>query len=157
MPLNSPPYFKYLLEQSTKVRGGENKSEVGFSLCSPDWLKSATSFYTKLYCPDANLTVGGLMYSSPVTTNPKLTISECINSTGTVECVDPAELISMQQKGRIFLFIEEEKSEYDTIKDSNFLLYNFFLVHKTYNRISIQLQVNKEIIEPDYLRRFSPR
>jgi TRAP-type uncharacterized transport system substrate-binding protein len=100
------------------------------------------------------LTVGGLLYSSEVTTNPKLTISECINGTDVV-CTSQDELQSMLSKGRFFLFIEKPKGTYDTTDKNNFLLYNVFGVHGTYNRLSIQLQVNKEIVMPDYLRRFS--
>lgn len=67
------------------------------------------------------------------------------------------DIQSLEGKGRIFLFIEQPTSEYDNIKRANYLIYNFFLVHLTYSRINIQLQVNKEIIMPDYLTRFTPK
>lgn len=130
------------------------------SVCRPDWLGNSTNdYYTRLYCPNQSveLKVGGLLYSSVVTTNPKITISECMNDTA-LNCTNQQELQDMQSKGRFFLFIEKKSGEFDTLSSSsNFLLYNFFAVHGTYNRIGIQLQVNKEIILPNYLTSFTQK
>lgn len=154
--LDAPPYFNFTLEQSTKYRGGEKKDPVSLSHCNPDWLgEDIFSFYKELQCsdPNKNLTMMGLLYSSNTTTNPKIGISLCIKNSSQ-DCVTNLDMQSMMAKGRVFLFIERTLSKYDEIKNSNFLLYNFFLVPNVYNRINIQMQVNREIIKPDYLTRW---
>lgn len=79
-PLYAPPYFNFTLQQSTKWRGGEDTPYRNLQKCQPDWLgEDIYGFYKELQCPDPaiNMTMMGLLYSSNITTNPKIGIVQC--------------------------------------------------------------------------------
>jgi hypothetical protein len=135
------------MKLNIKKRGSSDSVPITLGACNNvDWIDADTlNFYSNLLCPipSSNMTISGLLYASDVAINPAIKISYCLtNDTIPVPCSN--QTYNVTAGGRIFLFIERQKSKYDTISSkSSYLIYNFFLVPNIYNRINILSQVSK--------------
>ena len=67
----------------------------------------------------------------------------------------------MTDFGRIFFFVEQTKDESVVSRDAtdnngnNYLQYNFFILQGFYKRVTINFQVVRTEVLPDYLTRWT--
>lgn len=164
------------LTKQVKTQGVDNGSYVQYDFVTYDktnqvannfqlmpWMSDATKqFYYILRTPTEDLYASGLLYSSDITEYVQLKLYFCSTATNaTAACADANSTAVLASYGRVFLFIENQPDrssislEKPSANGNNYLLYNFFVVQGLYKRVTINFQVIKDEILPDYFWRWS--
>lgn len=127
------------------------------------WMSDATKqFYYILRTPSEDLYASGLLYSSDITEYVQFKLYFCSLATNaSAVCADTNTTANLASYGRVFLFIENQPDrssislEEPSPNGNNYLLYNFFVVQGLYKRVTINFQVIKDEILPDYFWRWT--
>lgn len=124
------------------------------------WMDDLTKqFYYILRTPtEKDIAAHGLLYTTPETTYMQVKVNFCVNATPPT-CLPADEMARLSNFGRFFLFVQYEidnstVSREEFSQDDHYYLYNFFIVPNYYKRVTINFQVRKTEILPDYFFRF---
>lgn len=125
------------------------------------WMSESTKkFYSILRTPAQPLKSRGLLFTSNVSVYPSIKFSLCSPSPTKV-CKNQSQIDALTDFGRIFFFIEQTQDNSSVSKDAtdnngnNYLQYNFFILQNFYKRVTINFQVVRTEVLPDYFTRWT--
>lgn len=125
------------------------------------WMSQDTKeFYYILRTAGQPLKARGLLFSTPMAVYPSFKMSFCKDS-ALVTCLSGNPKYELTNYGRIFLFIEEQVDNSSVSQDrtesngNRYLQHNFFVIEGFYKRVTLQFQVVRTEVLPDYFNRFS--